>query len=342
LCQVVVRRVAVTGAAGFIGSHLCERLLHEEIEVLGIDDLSFGSRANVQSCLVHPGFRLEVLDCSDARELRAALGRIDAIVHLAGRKIPRYGGALKTLESNVACATAVCAAALARECDLLFASTSDVYGNASNPLAEDGPLVLGPPTSRRWAYAVSKLYGEHLALGFAEDHGLGVTILRLFGAYGPRNHPSWWGGPQAAFIEALLDGRPMEIHGDGRQVRTLAYVSDIVDGIVRAVRAPAVRGEVINLGSTWPISILELAKLVQRSLSISPPLRTRFVPYESLPGQYQDVRARMPEIRKAHVLLGFSPKVPLAEGIRPTIQWHRARRDSSDLPEPARETAAVK
>jgi nucleoside-diphosphate-sugar epimerase len=322
-----VRRVAVTGAAGFIGSHLCERLLNEEIEVLGIDDLSIGSRANLQSCLGHPGFRLKVLDCSDAHELRIALGRIDAIVHLAGRKIPRYGGALKTLECNVAGTTAVCTAAHASECDLILASTSDVYGNAPSPLAEDGPLVLGPPTSRRWAYAVSKLYGEHLALGFAEDHGVGVTILRLFGSYGPRNHPSWWGGPQAAFIEALLDGKPMDIHGDGCQRRSFTYVSDTVDGILRALATPALRGEVLNIGASEPIRILDLAALVQSLLGIAPPLHARFVAYESFPGRYQDVREREPDAEKARAALGFQARVSLNEGIKRTIEWHRQNRE---------------
>jgi UDP-glucose 4-epimerase len=325
-----VPRVAVTGAAGFIGSHLCERLLEEGSEVVGVDDLSFGSPKNLESCLSHPAFRLKVLDCSQARELRVAIGRTDAIVHLAGRKIPRYGGALKTLESNVACATAACTAALASECDLILASTSDVYGNASSPLAENGPLLLGPPTSRRWAYAVSKLYSEHLALGFAEDHGVGVTILRLFGSYGPRNHPSWWGGPQAAFTEALLDGKPMEIHGDGRQRRSFTYVTDTVDGIVRALATPAVRGEVVNIGAVVPIRILDLAALVQSLLKIAPPLRVRFVAYESFPGRYEDVREREPDVEKARTVLGFEARVSLSEGVRQTIEWHKQRRAETD------------
>jgi UDP-glucose 4-epimerase len=321
-----MRRVAVTGAAGFIGSHLCERLLREEFEVLGVDDLSSGSLENLRSCFGNQGFRLEILDCSDVRELLVAIDKTDAIVHLAGCKIPRYGDALKTLESNVAGMTAVCRAAVACDCDLVFASTSDVYGNAPIPLAEDGPLVLGPPTSRRWAYAVSKLHGEHLALGFAEDHGVRVTILRLFGSYGPRNHPSWWGGPQAAFIEALLDGRNMEIHGDGRQRRSFTYVTDTVDGIVRALETPAVRGEVVNIGASEPIQILDLATVIQALFGIPPPLRARFVKFESFPGQYQDVREREPDTEKARTLLGFEPHVELKDGLERTLGWHQRRR----------------
>src|SRR5205085_9687538 len=128
---------------------------------------------------------------------------------------PRFDPALRSLEGNVAGAVAACAVALAIDADLVFASKSDVYGNAPTPLTEDGPVVLGPPTTRRWAYAVSKLYDEHLALALAEERGLRVTILRLFNVYGPNNHPSWWGGPVVTFTEALLAAEPIEIHGDG-------------------------------------------------------------------------------------------------------------------------------
>ena len=136
--------------------------------------------------------------CSTAatqRELRAAFDGCDAIAHLAAKKIPRYGGALSTLEVNVAGCDAACGVALSLGADLVVTSTSDVYGNGTPPFAEDDPLVLGPPTTRRWAYAVSKLYDEHLALALAEERGLSVTILRLFNAYGPAQPPQLVGRP---------------------------------------------------------------------------------------------------------------------------------------------------
>jgi UDP-glucose 4-epimerase len=322
-----MKRVGVTGAAGFIGSHLCDRLLSEGVEVVGVDDLSRGSLLNLEACLDHgDGFHFEVLDCTRRRELKAAFRGCDAIVHLAAQKIPRYTGALKTLEANVAGNNAACSVALALDADLVVAFTSDVYGNAPPPFAEDGPLTLGPPTTRRWAYAVSKLYDEHVALALAEERGLRVTILRLFGSYGPRNHPSWWGGPQAAFFETLLDGGTIEIHGDGQQIRTFTYVTDTVDGFVRALRTPEARGEVVNVGGAAPITILDLARAVQSTLEIPQPLRARFVPYESLPGNYQDVRVRIPDTAKARTLLGFEAGVPLAEGLALTADWHRERR----------------
>jgi UDP-glucose 4-epimerase len=324
-----MKKIGVTGAAGFIGSHLCDRLLAEGMEVVGVDDLSRGTLANLEQSLGQEGFRFERMDCTRRQKLRAAFAGCDAIVHLAAQKIPRYGGALMTLESNVAGVNAAASAALSLDADLLVASTSDVYGNGAPPFAEDDTLVLGPPTTRRWAYAVSKLYDEHVCLALAEERQLRVTILRLFGSYGPRNHPSWWGGPQAAFIETLLDGGTIDIHGDGQQIRTFTYVSDTVEGFVRALRTPEARGEVINLGGSMPTPIIELAARVQETMGIPQPLRAHFVPYDQLPGRYQDVRVRIPDTAKARRLLGFEARVPLMEGLERTYAWHLERRAAS-------------
>jgi UDP-glucose 4-epimerase len=325
-----MNRIGITGAAGFIGSHLCDRLLGDGYEVVGVDDLSMGSLENL-GCLNNRNFALEVFDCTRRRDLRAAFRGCDAIVHLAAQKIPRYGNALFTLESNVGGLKAAATVALALDADLVIASTSDVYGNATPPFAEDDDIVLGPPTTRRWAYAVSKLYDEHVVLALAEERDLKVSILRFFGSYGPRNHPSWWGGPQAAFIERLLEGELMEIHGDGQQIRTFTYVSDTVDGIVRALRAPEARGEVINIGGNQPTTILELAELVQSTLGLPQPLRARLVPYETLPGNYQDVRRRIPDGTKAKRLLGFEASVSLADGLAETVAWHRELRGMREV-----------
>lgn len=321
-----MKRVGITGAAGFIGSHLTDRLLRDGIEVIGVDDLSRGTLANLNRALPHPGFRFERMDCTRRRELRAAFDGCDAIVHLAAQKIPRYGGALMTLEANVAGVNAAAHVALSLDADLVMASTSDVYGNATPPFAEDDQLVLGPSTSRRWAYAVSKLYDEHVCLALAEERDLKVTIVRFFGSYGPRNHPSWWGGPQSAFIEILLDGGTMEIHGDGQQIRTFTYIGDTVEGLVQVLETPEARGEILNIGGNRPTTILELAGLVQGAMGLPQPLRARFVPYESLPGKYQDVRVRIPDTRKAEKLLGFKACVTLEEGLEETVDWHRLRR----------------
>ena len=206
-------------------------------------------------------FRFEVLDCARRRrELRVALDGCDAIAHLAAKKIPRYGGAVSTLEVNVSGVHSACAVALSLGADLIVTSTSDVYGNATPPFAEDDHARSRPVRrpgagrmpSRSSTTSTSRSRSPRSA-------ACSVTILRLFNVYGPRNHLSWWGGPMVTFTEALLDGEPMEIHGDGQQTRTFTYVSDTVDGFVRALQTPEARGEVINIGATETISILEFA-----------------------------------------------------------------------------------
>lgn len=319
--------IGVTGAAGFIGSHLVERLVGEGRTVIGVDDLSRGTLENLEPVIQADNFSFKRFDCRETQTLRRAFKDCDTIVHLAAEKIPRYGGALKTLQANVAGAEAVYEVALGTGALVVIASTSDVYGNAAPPFAEDDPLTLGPPTTRRWAYATSKLYDEHVALALAEEQGLRAVILRFFGSYGPRNHPSWWGGPQAAFMERLLDDEFMEIHGDGRQVRTFTYVTDTVDGVTRAIDTPEAEGEILNVGGDEPTTIFRLAAEVQMALGITGPLRATMLPYEQIGGRYQDVRCRIPDTRKAAEILGFRASVHLRDGLAHTAEWHRARRD---------------
>jgi len=323
------KTIGVTGAAGFIGANLVERLLDEGCAVVGVDDLSMGTLLNLDGLLDNPRFTFEEFDCRDADRMREAMGHCDAIAHLAALKIPRFGGALKTLHVNVDGSHV--ALELGREtgAHVVLASTSDVYGQATPPFAEDDPIVLGPPTVRRWSYAASKYYDEHLALRMAEEDGLKVTILRFFNAYGPRNHPSWWGGPLSVFFEDLLDGREMELHGDGRQTRSFTFVSDTVDGVVRALARPESSGEVVNIGNDQPIKIVELARKVQAAMGIEGPLRARKVAFESMGGNYQDVKHRVPDLSKARRVLGFEPAVPLEEGLQRTLQWHLALRGTA-------------
>src|SRR3954453_10318502 len=319
--------IGVTGAAGFIGSNLCERLLDEGCHVIGVDDMSMGSLNNLAGIIGRDGLTLLEFDCRDTRRLRREFADCEAIAHLAAMKIPRYGGALETLELNVDGSHAAFDVGLAPGAHVVLASTSDVYGNAVPPFAEEDPIVLGPPTSRRWSYAASKYFDEHLALRLAEERDLQVSILRFFNAYGPRNHPSWWGGPLSVFFEDLLDGRPMELHGDGLQVRSFTYVDDTVDGIVRTLDRPETAGEVINVGNDEPISIVRLAQKVQQAMGIPGALRAQIVPLEEIGGRYQDVKIRVPSTEKAQRILGFKAEVKLEQGLEKTIAWHKSLRE---------------
>lgn len=318
--------VGVTGAAGFVGANLVERLLDEGRSVIGVDDMSTGNRDNVARFLDHPNFTLHEYDCRDVEQLRRDFANVDGIIHLAAMKIPRYGGALKTMQVNVDGTHAAFEIALELDVPVVFASTSDVYGNAKAPFREDGEIVLGPSTSRRWCYATSKLFDEHLALRLTEERGLKVTILRLFNCYGAYNHPTWWGGPMSVFFEEMLDGNQVEIHGDGKQVRSFTYVSDTVDGFVRALDTDASRGEIINIGNTEPIAIIDLAHKIQDAVGVTGAIPDHLTSFESMGANYQDVYYRVPSTEKAKAILGYEAKVSLDEGIERTLAYIRERR----------------
>jgi len=321
------RRVAITGAAGFIGSHLTDRLLALGHAVCGIDDLSHGSLDNLARQQDNPAFTFHRLDVRDRDGLLRATRECDLFVHLAALKIPRYGNALATLQVNQQGAANVLELAAGGRRKVVLASTSDVYGLSERlPFAEDDPLVLGPPSVRRWAYAVSKLHDEQLAFAYAEERGLPVVPLRFFGTYGPRHHLSWWGGPQSVFLTCCLQGRPLPIHGDGLQTRSFTFIDDLVTGIVAALFAPAADGQVINLGATEEVTIRELARQVHQACGGVGEPALELVPYDSFTGKrYDDVRRRVPCVARARRLLGWQAQVGLAAGLARTLPWHRDR-----------------
>jgi UDP-glucose 4-epimerase len=315
--------VAITGAAGFIGSNLAERLLARGDVVHGIDDLSHGSLHNLAGLRDEARFRLTQASILDAQAMDAVADGADAVVHLAAGKIPRYGDAMDTLVTNAEGGLRVLRACRDRKVRrMVLASTSDCYGrNPDVPFSEDSASVIGSPRVRRWSYAVSKMFEEQALFAFAERHGLEGVALRLFGGYGPRQNLTWWGGPQSVFIGAALKGEALEVHGTGRQTRSFTYVDDLVDGFVRALDVPAAAGEMINIGSDREITIEDLARLVWRLVRRDEPQikRVAFATF----GRYEDVERRIPDNRKAARLLGHVPAVTLEEGLPRTIAWQR-------------------
>lgn len=318
-------KVLVTGVAGFLGSHLLDRLLAGGHSVVGIDNLSMGSRANISHQIANPRFRFVEKDVVDATTFAELGTDFDRIVHLAAFKIPRYGKAIDTLRINYQGTDNVFQFASKAGCKCVIASTSDIYGrNPKLPFAEDDDSVIGSSKVARWGYAVSKLFDEHLAFAYQDSNGIPVTVLRFFGSYGPRQHLSWWGGPQSVFIEAALLGKEIPIHGDGLQTRSFTYVSDTVEGIYAATVKQEANGEIFNIGSTHEITILELAKIIHRLSGARGEANIRFVPYESFTGKaYEDVRRRVPDVTRCSTVLGVTAKVGLEEGLLKTIEWQR-------------------
>jgi UDP-glucose 4-epimerase len=257
-------------------------------------------------------------------------GDIDVLVHLAAFKIPRYGKAIDTLKINYAGTESVLELARRLNCKAVLASTSDVYGrNPELPFSEaTTDSVIGSSKSPRWAYAVSKLFDEHLGFAYQDAYGFPVVNLRFFGSYGPKQHLSWWAGPQAVFIENVLDGKPIPIHGDGLQTRSFTFASDTVAGIYAAALRDEANGEVINIGSTQEVTILELAKRIKALSGTPGEFEAEFIPYDSFQAgkKYEDVRRRVPDITLCEKLLGVRAQVGLDEGLRRTIDWQRKAR----------------
>jgi len=313
----------VTGGAGFIGSHLCESLLSRGYFVRCLDDLSYGSKANINSITNNPDFDFTLGDVCDIDTVNKLAENARYIFHMAARKIPRYGNALATLKINNDGTRNIYDTAGRYGCKVILASTSDVYGKGNPPFKETDDLLVGRSDSRRWSYAVSKIFDEHLALAYHSEQNIDTVIFRFFGSYGPRHHRSWWGGPQSVFIDQVLNGEEITIHGDGKQTRSFTYIDDLVDGIIEAAVSSKTSGEILNLGSDEEVTILDLAYLVSELIDPGKDAKLKMIPYETFGGNYEDVRRRIPDLSKAKELIGFSWSTKLRDGLAKTIEWHR-------------------
>lgn len=319
-------RVLVTGGAGFLGSNLIGKLLQENHEVVTIDNLSMGRIEHLAPYRNMPEFSFVEDDITNKSAFESLDDNFDVIVHLAAFKIPRYGKALDTLQVNYRGTECVLEYARKLDCKCVLASTSDVYGrNPAVPFSEENTdSVIGSSKAPRWAYAVSKLFDEHLALAYQDAYGFPVTLLRFFGSYGPNQHLSWWGGPQSVFIDAVLKDEVIPIHGDGSQTRSFTYVTDTVAGIYAATVKPEANGEIINIGATTEITILSLAEKIKVLSGTPGELKVEFIPYESFTGgKYQDVMRRVPDVSLCKKLLGVEALVTMDEGLAKTIEWQR-------------------
>jgi UDP-glucose 4-epimerase len=319
-------KILITGVAGFIGSNVAQALLDKGYHVVGLDNMSQGDKLNMAPFIDHERFEMHYVDIRDEEELKKAARGCKKMLHLAAFKIPRYTDALDTLLINSAGSENVLKAAIEQNAKVVAASTSDVYGkNPKVPFTEDSDLVMGNPDVRRWAYAISKMFEEQMLFAYQQRYGIPFVAMRFFGGYGPNQNLTWWGGPQSVFINKALDDEEIEVHGDGSQTRSFTYVSDHVDGIVRCIEMDAANNMVFNLGNTYEISILDLAKLIWKLVRGDGPAKVKLIPYQTF-GKYEDVMRRIPDITRARTKLGFEPKVDLEEGLRRTIEWQVGRR----------------
>ena len=324
--QEKAMNIMVTGAAGFLGSNLVTRLLEEGHSVVAVDNLSMGLIRNLEEHKDNDAFRFVEGDVTQPDVFDGIDEDIDCVVHLAAFKIPRYGKAIDTLKINYKGTEQALDFARDRDCKCVLASTSDVYGRNPNlPFNEEtSDSQFGTSKSPRWAYAVSKLFDEHLALAYQDAYGFPVTLLRFFGSYGPKMPLSWWGGPPPVFIDCVLNDKVIPIHGDGQQTRSFTYVTDTINGIYESIVREEANGEVINIGSSEEVTIVKLAETIKAVSETPGELKIEFIPYESFSGKkYEDVMRRVPDTSLCKKLLGVEAQVSLEEGLRRTIAWQR-------------------
>ena len=320
-----MKKVAITGAAGFIGSNLTIRLLQEGHSVIGIDDLSHGNLDNLKSITSNPNFTFVKEDILNSSALAEIFDGVDTVYHLAAGKIPRYSDALDTLRTNGLGSDSVFSAAFPRVKKVIAASTSDVYGkNTKVPFSEDSDLVVGNPDVKRWSYAISKMFEEQLLYAYSERYSIPAVGIRFFGAYGINQSRDWLGGPIPVFIEKAKEQHSIEIHGDGLQTRSFTFIDDHIEALYRLLQHEWTGATHLNLGSSHEISILDLAKKIWSIINPNLEPNLSLIPYSTF-GKYEDVMRRIPNCSKARELLNLPANTEFDEGLTKTILWQLSR-----------------
>jgi dTDP-glucose 4,6-dehydratase len=312
-------RAVVTGGAGFLGSHLCERLLAEGYEVLCLDDLSTGAAVNVAHLAEAGAFRLARTDVTDRIHV---VGDVDAVLHFASPASPVDYLRLPIETLRVGSVGTLHALELAREkkARFLLASTSEAYGDPQVHPQPESYWGHVNPVGPRGVYDEAKRFAEATTMAYRRSRGVDTAIVRIFNTHGPRMRPDD-GRAVPTFVRQALAGEPLTVAGDGSQTRSIQYVDDLVAGCL-AMLGSTLPGPV-NIGNPQEVSILELARLVRELTGSASPL-------VHVPRPEDDPTVRRPDITLAREKLGWEPRVDLAEGLRRTIAWFATLADGSD------------
>jgi UDP-glucose 4-epimerase len=313
-------RYLITGGAGFIGSHLAERLIKEGHHVSVLDDLSTGREPNIQSLKGHANFQLVRDSVENEQTVGTLMAWCDHVFHLAsavGVKLVAEEP-VRTIRTTIHGTEVVLEAANKFGRPVLVTSSSEVYGKGARvPFDEDDDVVMGATRFSRWCYAYSKGIDEFLSLAYHHQYGLPVTIARLFNTVGPRQ-VGMYGMVLPRFAEAAVRGAPLQVYGDGNQTRCFCHVADVVDALIRLQANPAAAGRVFNLGSDEEISINDLANRVIRTAGSSS--KIVHVPYEQAYGrEFDDLQRRVPKLDRIRGLVGFRPRHGLDDIIRSVV-----------------------
>ncbi|NQU08485.1 MAG: GDP-mannose 4,6-dehydratase [Candidatus Abyssubacteria bacterium] len=312
----------VTGGAGFIGSHLSEALLKHGYSVTVLDDLSTGGRENIGFLEDNSDFEFVVDTVMDPDVVDRLVAGADIVFHMAAAVGVDYviGNPLASLRVNTKGTENVFEATNRHKRKIVLASTSEIYGkNEKESLSENDDRILGSTFISRWGYSCSKAFDEFLALAYWREKKLPVVILRFFNTCGPRQ-TGQYGMVIPRFVRAALLGRPLQVFGDGKQVRCFSYIDDIVGGTIALAEHPDAEGEIFNLGSTEATTIEGLAQKVVTITNSSSPIE--YIPYEKAYERgFEDLRRRVPDISKAKQFVGFEPKTSLDEILRRVIEY---------------------
>ncbi len=316
----------VTGGAGFIGSHLTERLLTQGHHVTVLDNLSTGRAANLQAVEGHPQLRIINGSITDQIALADAVRGTDTIYHMAaavGVKLVADNPVL-TIETNIYPTEFLLRLAVQGGQRVYLASTSEAYGkNPKEVWNEEDDLVFGPTSKPRWAYGASKAIDEFLALAYFKMYGLRVVCGRFFNVVGPRQVGNY-GMVVPRFVDQALGGGPLIVYDDGSQVRCFAHVREVVDCVIELTNTPAAAGRIFNIGSDQAVSVLQLAKTVIEK--VDPSVSIEFMPYVQAYGEnFEDVQRRVPCVDRLYDTIGHKPGMTLSQILDDVIAWKRSQ-----------------
>lgn len=321
-------RILITGGAGFIGSHLAERLVSEGHDVVALDDLSTGQKKNLASLEGNNHFRFIEGSVLDADLVDQLVDDADMVFHMAaavGVKLIMDEPS-RSILTNITGTENVLKAAIPGKTPTFIASTSEVYGKTTKfPFAEDDDMTIGATKNLRWSYASAKQLDEFLALAYAREVDLPVVVLRFFNTTGPRQ-TGRYGMVLPNFVVNALTGKPLKVHGTGEQSRCFGHVYDVIEALLRLMDKPEAFGEVYNIGTDQEVSIMELAqKVVAATDSTS---EIELVPYSDVyPEGFEDMARRLPSVEKLQAAIDFRPMRTLDEIIADIVTEKRAALD---------------
>jgi UDP-glucose 4-epimerase len=315
-------RILITGGAGFIGSHLAEAFIDRGDRVHVLDDLSTGSIDNIRALKDDARFGYTIDSCHDARLVAELVDAADYVYHLAAAVGVQLivDSPVRTIETNVHTTEIVLAQASKKGKPVFIASTSEVYGKSTQlPFREDGDIVLGASHRGRWAYACSKALDEFLALAYFRERRLPTVVGRMFNTVGPRQ-TGRYGMVIPNFVRQALSGEPLTVFGTGEQRRCFCHVRDVVGALSQLCERDDLFGEVLNIGSTEEVSMLELADRVKAVTGSESEIA--LVPYEEAYREgFEDMQRRVPDISKIGAALGWRPTASLEEILRDVVEF---------------------